>query len=279
VIAVARHNYSRPIVAAPDQLVAAVETCEQCHWPNEFHGDKIRQVYEYADDEKNTESLTTLQLHVGGGDVRRGLGTGIHWHMNLANAIEYVATDAARQTIPYIRVTDGQGAVREYIADGAKIEDFAGRPRRRMECVDCHNRPSHAIAATPERAVNEAMTRGEIPKTLPFVHREAVRMLKASYPSAEAGVREISRGLRNFYQSGQAQGSAAQPADVDKAVAAVGAIYSRSVFPDMNVTFGTYANNIGHIDSPGCFRCHDDNHKSKDGRKIGQDCDTCHGIQ
>jgi len=276
VFAVAFHSYSQPIVASPGQLVSAPDSCQQCHWPEEFHGDKIRRIYEYADDEKNTESLTTLQLHVGGGNGRVGRATGIHWHMNVANEIEFVATDKDRQTIPYVRMKDRQGVVSEFVVDGVKPEDLAKGERRRMDCMDCHNRPSHAIAPTPERAVNEMMASGDIPKTLPFVHREAVKALKVNYPSQDAAVREISRALRDFYQTGQSQATAQ---DVEKAMAAVEGIYRRNVFPDMNVRFGTYGNNIGHIDSPGCFRCHDDNHKSKDGRKIGQDCDTCHAIE
>jgi hypothetical protein len=55
-------------------------------------------------------------------------------------------------------------------------------------------------------------------------------------------------------------------------------IHDRNVFPAMKVTFGSYPNNVGHVDSPGCFRCHDGEHKSRDGATIGQDCETCHAI-
>ena len=118
VLAVALNNYPRPIVAEPDELVSAAETCQQCHWPERFHGDKARRIYEYADDEKNTESVTMLQVHVGGGDERVGRATGIHWHMNVGSVIEFVATDKDRQTIPYVRMTDRAGNVREYVVDG-----------------------------------------------------------------------------------------------------------------------------------------------------------------
>jgi hypothetical protein len=279
VFAVTFGTYPRPIVAAAAQLVPAGETCEQCHWPQQFHGDKLRRIVEYADDEKNTESVTTLHVHVGGGDGRRGQATGIHWHMNVANDIEYIATDKDRQTIPYVRMTDRQGVVREYTVDTVTPEALAKSGRRRMDCTDCHNRPSHAIVATPERAVNEAMAEGEIPTTLPFIHREAVKILKTNYPSQEAGQAEISRALRDFYRTGEPQAAASHGPDIDRAVLTVQDVYRRNVFPEMNVRFGTYASNIGHIDSPGCFRCHDDNHKSKDGRKIGQECDTCHTIE
>jgi hypothetical protein len=276
VLAVATHSYPRPIVPAVDQLLAAGQTCEQCHWPERFHGDKIRRVAEYADDEKNTESIMTLRVHVGGGNAQQGTATGIHWHMNLASAIEYVATDSDRQTIPYVRMTDAEGHVQEFFAKGATPDVIAKGSRRRMDCMDCHNRPSHAIAATPERAINEAMADGRIARTLPFIHREAVKVLKTKFVSQEAGSAEVSRALRDFYRQ---QASQVPGADLDRAIGALQDIVRRSLFPDMNVGFGTYANNIGHIDSPGCFRCHDDEQESKDGKKIAQDCESCHAIE
>jgi hypothetical protein len=279
VFAVSLHTYSRPIPAPVQNLRPARETCEQCHWPEKFHGDKIVRSYEYADDEKNTESVTVLDVHVGGGSERLGIAQGIHWHMNVANQVEYIATDDKRQVIPWVRVKDRFGNVREYTAEGVTPDQLAKGDRRRMDCMDCHNRPSHPMAATPERAVNAAMARGEIPKTLPFVHREAVKALKAGYPSEQAADEGISRSLREFYRTQANDIYMKSRQDVEKAVKATVDVYRRNVFPEMNVTFGTYPNNVGHMDFPGCFRCHDDNHKSKDGKSIGQDCDGCHHIE
>ena len=279
VLAVSFHTYSMPIPSPVENLRPARETCETCHWPEKFHGDKVRVVSEFADDEKNTETTTTLNVHVGGGSERLGIAQGIHWHMNVANEVEYVTTDAKRQVIPWVRVKDRSGNVREYTAEGVKPEDLAKGERRRMDCMDCHNRPAHPMAATPERAVNELMARGEIPPTLPFVHRETVKALKANYATDDAAEQGISRSLRDFFRSQSNDIYMSKRQDVEKAVQGAIAIYRRNVFPDMNVQFGTYPNNIGHMDFPGCFRCHDDSHTTKDGKKIGQDCDTCHAIQ
>ena len=279
VFAVAFHAYARPIPSPAQNLRPARDTCEQCHWPEKFHGDKVRRVVEYADDEKNTESVTTLQVHVGGGSERLGVAQGIHWHMNVANEVEYIATDDKRQVIPWVRVKDRTGAVREYTADGVTADQLAKGERRRMDCMDCHNRPAHPMAATPERAVNERIAGGEVPATLPFVRREMVKTLKATYTSQEAAGDAIARSLREFYRADAADVYMSRRQDVEKAVNSAVDIYRRSVFPEMNVQFGTYPNNIGHMDFPGCFRCHDDNHKAKDGKKIGQDCDSCHAIQ
>jgi hypothetical protein len=279
VLAVTFHSYPRPIPAPVQNMRPPRDTCEQCHWPEMLHGDKTRRIVEYADDEKNTESVTTLHVHVGGGSERLGLATGIHWHMNLANDIEYIATDDTRQVIPYVRFTDRSGNVREYVAEGVTTAQVAKGQRRRMDCLDCHNRPSHPIAPTPVRAVDEAMARGEIPRTLPFIHREAIKALKSVFTSQEAASEGISHALRDFYRTNDGQIAVTRRQEVEQAVVGVTAVYQRNVFPEMHVQFGTYPNNIGHIDSPGCFRCHDDSHTAKDGQKIGQDCETCHKIE
>jgi len=279
VIAVARNSYSRPIFSPVKDLRPARDVCEQCHWPEKFHGDKIVKVSEYSDDEQNTETVTTLNVHVGGGSQRTGVATGIHWHMNVANDIEYVATDDKRQVIPYVKFTDPQGNVREYFAEGVKPEEIAAGEHRHMDCIDCHNRPSHPMAPTAERAVDEAIARGEIPKTLPFVRREAVKALKVEYPSQDVAGEQIASTLREFFRTQQNAVYMSKRQDVERAVTATEAVYRRNVFPEMNVRFGTYLNNIGHMDSPGSFRCHDDSHKTKDGKAISQDCETCHTIE
>ena len=278
VLAVSFHTYDMPIPSPVRNLRPARETCEECHWPERFHGDIVRTIVEYGNDEKNTQSVTTLNMHVGGGAPAQVNPASIHWHVATGVEIEYVATDEKRQVIPYVRMKDRSGNVREYFAGDVKPEQIAAGERRLMDCIDCHNRPSHPFAATPDRAVNDAMTRGDIPKTLPFVHREAVRLLKATYPSAQAADEAITRELRDFYRRQQPGVYTSRRQDVEKAVNGTVAVYRRNVFPGMNVQFGTYPNNIGHVDFPGCFRCHDDDHKSKDGKVIGQDCETCHAI-
>jgi hypothetical protein len=278
VIAVTLNTYSRPIQSPVLNLRPARDTCEQCHWPAKFTGDKIIRIPEYSDDEKNTESVTTLQMRVGGGIDPSGAATGIHWHADVANEIDYIATDRQRQVIPYVRVKDRTGEVREYFAEGVTPDQLAAGERRRMDCMDCHNRPTHQMAPTAEKAVDGAMARAEIPSSLPFVHREATKVLKPIYPSDAAAEAAIAKGLREFYSGSYPSIYATQRQDVEKAVAGTERVYERNVFPEMNVQFGTYPNNVGHIDSPGCFRCHDDNHVTKDGKKISQDCDLCHEI-
>jgi hypothetical protein len=277
--AVAVGSYTRPIPSPVHNLRPARETCETCHWPEKFHGDKVQVIRSYAPDETNTETPQTMLIHVGGGNDRLGLATGIHWHMSVANEIEYIATDEKRQVIPWVRLKDARGNVREYQVDGFTPEDLAKGERRRMDCIDCHNRPSHPFAASAERAVDRALSVGAMSTTLPFIKREATAVLAATYPSRPAALDTIAAKLREFYRTQYPEVYTAGRQDVERAVNATQELYRRNVFPLMNVTWGTYPNNIGHMDFPGCFRCHDDSHKSKDGKLIRQDCELCHKFQ
>jgi hypothetical protein len=277
--ATALGTYSHPIKSPVHNLRPAREVCEQCHWPEKFHGDLVRVVHDYAEDEANTESTTTLRVHVGGGSDRLGTATGIHWHMNLANQIEYKATDDKRQVIPWVRLKDRFGNVREYQAEGVTPEDLAKAEPRIMDCVDCHNRPAHPLDPTADKAVNRALATNEMPKDLPFIKREATAALKETYPSQTAAIDAIDARLREFYRKQFPQVYMGRRQDVERAVKATEELYRRNIFPTMNITWGTYVNNIGHMDFPGCFRCHDGSHTTKDGKTIGQACDLCHTMQ
>ena len=280
VFAVTFNTYSKPIPSPVHNLRPARDTCEQCHWPEKFHGDKVNVIRTYAADEQNTESTTTLQLHVGGGSDLLTVASGIHWwHMNTGNVIEYKTTDEKRQTIPWVRIKDRSGAVREFVADGTKPEDLAKAEHRTMDCMDCHNRPSHTFAASADKALDRGLALGIIPRDLPFIKREASTILTAAYPTQQAARDAIAQKLGEFYKNNYAQLYSSQRVLVDRGISGVQLAYTRNVFPEMNVGWGTYANNIGHMEFPGCFRCHDDNHKTKDGKTIKQDCTLCHDMK
>jgi hypothetical protein len=271
------NGYHRPIPSPPTTGVPNVHTsCEQCHWPDRFIGDLMKVVYEYADNEKNTETKTTLRMHVGGPISGTASGTGIHWHMNRGNQVEYVALDSKLEQIPYVRVSTPDGKVREYYAEGVSERDLAGKPRRQMVCIDCHSRPAHRFAASPERSVDAAIGAGLISPKIPFIRREAVKALRVDYPTQDAALPAIERAIRQGVQPGL---QAADEQAFKQAIAVTQDIYRRNIFPSMKVGWGTYTNQIGHITSQGCFRCHDESHKTKDGVALTQDCDSCHTIE
>ncbi|HET8644836.1 MAG TPA: NapC/NirT family cytochrome c [Vicinamibacteria bacterium] len=283
VAAVALETYSRPIPSPVRELRPARETCEQCHWPRKFHGDKLVVKTKFADDEANTRSVTVLMLRIGGHGANGRVG--IHGrHLDETERIEYVSRDR-RQTISHVTYLDDEGRTVQYVAEeqaaaGAALPadgEQGGAEKRRMDCMDCHNRPTHAFPL-PERALDQALAEGRISTELPFVKKTAVELLRASHASREAAGPAIEAGLAAFYREKYPQVAAQKGQLVAAAAREVREIYMRNVFPSMKVGWGTYPNNIGHEDFPGCFRCHDDRHRAADGRLITQDCEACHAV-
>jgi hypothetical protein len=278
VIAVAMNSYPRPIQSPVANLRPARETCEHCHWPQRFSGEKAVVHSEFSEDEHNTAATTVLLMKVGG---RAWNGTvGIHGaHMADNTSIDYIATDGKRQVIPQVTYTDPAGKQIVYNATDAKIspEELARGEHRNMDCVDCHNRPTH-VFQMPGRALDDAMSIGHISATLPFAKKQAMAALKVNYPDRTTAGTQIAATLDNYYKTNYPDVYAKQHKEIESAIAAVQGIYERSIFPEMKVTWGTYINNLGHTDTPGCFRCHDGSHTSADGRTIPNDCATCHNV-
>ncbi|HEX9208305.1 MAG TPA: NapC/NirT family cytochrome c [Steroidobacteraceae bacterium] len=270
-IAVTFNLYPTPISTPVHNLRPARETCEQCHWPTKFAGDKLRVRTHFSEDEKNTELHNVLLVKVGGEHGRTSRG--IHWHVDPGVAIRYLS-DESRETIYDVEMTDKDGTKKLF---KAKEEAPAGSTWRTMDCVDCHNRPTH-IYRQPDKEIDAALDQGTIDKTLPFIKREGLRAVQVEYPSHEAARAGIAQDIAAFYAKTYPEVAAGQAAAVEQAGKALGDIYAWNVFPAMKVTWGTYPNHLGHKDSPGCFRCHDKKHVTADGEKIKKDCDTCHTI-
>ena len=272
VLAVTFHTYSTPIPTPVRSLRPARETCEACHWPQKYGEDRLQVIDKFADDQANTLTKTVLLMKIGGGN--RGIG--IHGtHLGPGVAIRYAHADEGRQNIPWIEY-NGPGGKTVYATPAAK-PDGGGLPKREMDCVDCHNRPTHAYEL-PERAVDRVMNAGRISPSLPFAKKRAVEILKASYGTRDEAAQKIPAAFESYYRDNYPAIWAQRRAEVTSAAGQVLAIYDRNIFPAMKVTWGTYPNNIGHTDSPGCFRCHDGNHAAKDGRSVTQDCNACHNL-
>jgi hypothetical protein len=273
VFAVAFNTYPRPIPTPVHNLRPARETCEACHWPQKYGEDRVRVISNFADDQANSATKTVLLMRIGGGNN----GIGIHGtHLGPGVLIRYGHSDEARQTIPWVEYNGADGKRVVYAAPGAK-PDGAGLDIRDMDCMDCHNRPSHTYEL-PERAVNKAMASGLISSALPFAKKRAVEILKVAYASRDEAARRIPEAFAAFYRQSYPAIWAQRQAEVTSSGNQVLAIYDRNIFPDMNVTWGKYPNNIGHTDFPGCWRCHDANHTAQSGAVITQDCNACHNM-
>jgi hypothetical protein len=264
-MAVVFNNYPRPIESAMEdnKLVSSAETCEQCHERDKSIAPRLRVIPSYKDDQANTRTTTVLLMRIATIHAAH-LAPGIH--------IRYAAADKKRQTIPWVEYTDKQRGVSQiYLASGSTADSVRSLPTFEMQCVDCHNRPAHAFQL-PGRAVNQAIAAGQIAASLPFVKKESVELLKASDAS------RIPQALTAFYLQGYPDVAAKQGDEIHAAGEALTAIYDRNVFSDLKVTWGTYPNNLGHTDNPGCFRCHDGAHLAADKNTITQDCSLCHQL-
>ena len=267
-------NYPTPIPSPVTSLRPARYTCEACHTPTRFDGDKLLVKSSFADDEANSETQTVLILHLGGEDSLSHR-TGIHG-VHLGH-IEYIATDPTRTTIPWVQRRNPDGSETVYAASSLKGAAPPQGERRVMDCIDCHNRAAHPFV-TAEEAINQAMSDGPISPTLPWIHKEGLTLLKASYSSQEEARSKIPAELKAFYSARYPDLMATKANMVNSAANGLVTIYSQNVFPSMKVTWGTHPNHIGHMTYPGCFRCHDGDHTAKDGTTIPQDCATCHNL-
>jgi nitrate/TMAO reductase-like tetraheme cytochrome c subunit len=263
------NKFPRPIPTPIKNLRPAQETCSQCHWPSKFIGNLDRTYNFFLEDATNTPFSVRLLLKVGGGDPAHGPVGGIHWHMSISNQVEYIATDATRQKIPWVRLTDPVGVVTIF-----REQTFTNNPEqyeiRKMDCIDCHNRPAHRYTP-PADAINLAIALGEIDRSLPYIKTNAVYALTRHYETEKEARDGIATLLANRY-----------PDDVRirQAIPVVQRIYADNFFPLMKANWSVYPDNIGHRQWPGCFRCHDGKHKAEDGKRVikADDCNACHTI-
>ena len=272
-IEVTLNRYPTPIPSPVTSLRPARFTCEGCHTPAKYVGEKLLVKSNFADDEQNTESQTVLVLHLGGEDSLSRL-SGIHGvHLN---RMQYITTDATRSTIPWVQRENSDGSQTVFAATALNGAMPKGELRT-MDCIDCHNRAAHTFS-TPEEALNRAMADGSVSPDLPFVHKEGLVLLNGTYASEADARAKIPAALVAFYQQSKPEVLTAKADLVKAAGNELVTLYSQNVFPDMKVTWGTHPNNIGHMAYPGCFRCHDGDHVSKGGKTITQDCANCHNL-
>ena len=268
-------NYDRPIPTPIKGLRPARETCEECHWSEKNWGSQLYQRPHFRYDEKSTPEQITMLVKTGGG--KDPYGAGIHWHMAVENEVTYVALDDKLQDIPWVRAKRPDGSVAEYArtekpVDAAKIATLV---HHKMDCIDCHNRPAHDFD-TPDVAVDRALAAGVFSSTLPYAKSLAVETLSKDYATREAAHDGIKNAVTSFYAQRYPNVSATRGVDIDKLVAGLLDIYDRNVFPEMHVDFHTYPSNIGHRNSAGCFRCHDGQHVTADGKVLVSECKACH---
>ena len=278
--AVALDTYSRPIEVPVHGLRPARDTCEECHRPEKFHGGKLVVKDDFKPDEKNTRVQTVLLMKIGSAGDRAVSPHGIHWHVAPENQIIYRATSWDRMEIPEVTLhkADGTKVVFKTADADAKLKAAGDQVEvREMDCIDCHNRPTHVYQPV-NVAINDKILSGAIPTDLPFIKRQALEVVQQDYASQSEARSAIASALNTWYKKNYADLIQKDPAKLEKAIAGVQAAYAQNVFPSMNIKWGTYTSHIGHEQDLGCFRCHDEEHVSESGETISQDCDTCHSL-
>ncbi len=277
--AVMFNKYPRPIPTPIENLRPAQQTCEQCHWPKHFYSEKEHVNTYFVSDEHNTKWTLNLLMKIGGGNIEAGPTSGIHWHMNIAHEVTYAALDAQRQVIPWVRSKTPDGKVTIYRSTEIMVSDDSLKTAftRRMDCIDCHNRPSH-IYHPGARSVNHVMSLGWIDPKLPNIKSVAVKALDAPYSTKQGAQDSIKLAIEEYYKTEYPEIAASGKIAIDSTIAAVQRIFSRSYFPEMRVNWKRFPDNLGHMYYLGCFRCHDGKHVSDEGKVLSRDCNTCHTI-
>ena len=272
------NTYERPIPTPISHLRPARDTCEHCHWPSHFSGDKLSINTYFKAEEDNPRWTIALLMKIGGGSANGTPTGGIHWHMNLANEVTYVATDSQRQNIPWVKMRHkSTGEETEFVSTEASesLESLKQLPSHTMDCLDCHNRPAH-IFRPPGRLVDQSLALGRMSTELPNIKSASVQALSNTYPSTAAAMENIPTTLMGFYQDQFPDVAQKKSHLIQAAAEELKLQYSRNFFPDMHVSWKAYPNNLGHMTDLGCFRCHDGKHVSATGKVLSKDCNLCH---
>ncbi len=270
-------TYSRPVGTPLKTLRPARETCEQCHWPGKHHGDKLRVLVRHATDEKNTPSYTVMLLKTGGGNLDIGRHGGIHWwHIESDNVIRYVSGDDRRESVLWVELTTADGEVRTYSRPGEELPADVASQARTMDCIDCHNRPTH-LFSTPPKALDWVLETHPEFLELPYFKKQAKTAIEAEYTTHSEGVAAVRESLVAYYRDEYPDVFAENSKLVEDGADLASRVFARISFPEMNTNWETHPNHIGHDDSPGCWRCHDDEMATADGKHvIPMDCENCH---
>ena len=280
VYAVLTKTYPTPIETPLHDLRPARETCEKCHWPQKFYARTLWTNKYFLADSVNTEWDIMLQMKTGPEYSGLGLKEGIHWHINPDIKIEYVSENDKRENITYVKYTNKtSGVVKIFRNAGNPISDslLAASSARTMDCIDCHNRPSHNYNS-PTVYFDKAMLRGTISKDIPFFKKAAMGILKETFTDRDTALMKIKESITGFYKTDHAEYYAANKDLIDNSISAVQTAFKQNTFPKMKVTYDHYPEHIGHLESDGCFRCHNDAFIAADGSKISRDCNLCHSI-
>ncbi|OGP08264.1 MAG: hypothetical protein A2048_07270 [Deltaproteobacteria bacterium GWA2_45_12] len=277
VAAVMLGTYNKPIHTPIEHLRFSRETCEQCHWSEKFAGKKTKTFIHFTNENQLEPDKTNIALHIGGRNPRTEAFEGIHWHVSRDIQVSFLAADEKRTSIPRVRVKKEDGSINEY-SNGEEVPADKENKWRVMECVDCHNRPTH-IYKSAEEAVDFGLLSKKINPEIIGLREDGLKALKKGYASREEARSELGQYLMGLQTERNQEQANLFSKDIQVAGDYLLEQYMGNVWPNMNIDWGTYKSHLGHeyeLEGYGCFRCHDDEHETKKGKVISQDCDFCH---
>lgn len=274
-ISVTFNLYEQPIPTPVHQLRPARETCEKCHWPDKFYGNRLKTIVNFERDSLSTANYTTLSLKIDSG--KNGQQTGIHWHVAEENEIRYASVDDKREKMLWVEMRQPDGDFKRYTNKNYQQESYDGKDARILDCVDCHNRATH-IYENPQKALNERINSGLLDRSLPYLNREVLHAIIKNYPNKNTAISGIANHLRSYYKRNYPELAAENIAVIDSCVNSLQDIYNRNIHPLMNISWGSYPIHIGHDGDGGCFRCHNSKLVDEDDKNISYNCVLCHSI-
>jgi nitrate/TMAO reductase-like tetraheme cytochrome c subunit len=281
VVGVMTGRYHRPIPTPVEHLRPSRDTCEQCHWPQKLTGNRVKVFAHYDKDKSNTPKFNVMLMHVGGEDPVTKKYEGIHWHVSSEAEVRYEVLDHQRKKVGKITVLREGKVSAEYSVPGETLAPLA---QRTMDCIDCHNRPTHLVDFSARTAVERAIYSGMLDPSVPYLVKVASDALVQKDLARETAGAQLRRSIEEAYRKEFAD-SVPAAGQLDKIAAVLEKLFKENVYPSMQVGFGTYASNLGHRSSDpqeltGCFRCHDRKHATTlaDGKTktLSQSCELCH---
>jgi nitrate/TMAO reductase-like tetraheme cytochrome c subunit len=272
-------DFNRPIHTMTKELRPSRDTCESCHWPEKFHGKRVKKFIRFTNDNLSSPIIQEITLRTGGRNPVNGAFEGIHWHISQDVKVEYQALDEEHTTITRVRVTKPDGIVEEYSSEDALPAQTIAPEWRTMDCIDCHNRPTHVFDDL-ERVVDFGLYSKKISPFIPGIREDSIAILQKKYASRDQAAEQITTDLvkRVARRHGE-DFTVRHEKELLRSGSFLLVAYLNNVWPEMRVSWGTYRQHIGHKNAAegyGCFRCHDNKHISKSGKVIGQSCTLCH---
>ncbi|WP_209319669.1 cytochrome c3 family protein [Ancylomarina longa] len=280
VYAVTTNNYPKPIPTPVANLRPARETCEECHWPQKFYPKRMHTRRHYLTDEKNTEWQIKQVMNIGSDHESKHYTEGIHWHINPNVKVEFKSTDDKNEFIQWVKYTNIKTGEEHVFEDQMMPPDsafFADSKTHTMDCMDCHNRPSHRYLSPP-KYIDDAISNESVDVKIPYIKLASMEALKDVYSTNDSADYFIQKKVTDFYQENHPEVLTSFDKEIAKSIEGIKLAYHENTFPKMNARWDAYPNHQGHKESQGCFRCHDDNHTTSDGRVISKDCNLCHSI-